>query len=332
MVYCFIAEGFALLWEEGYCLTQNGVSGRRLPTLALILVSVVWGAGFMGVQIALDSGFPPGLILVLRFFIAAAVLAGAGAKHVFPLTKQEMRYGAWLGALLAAGYFIQTTGLRLTTPSNNGFFTATNVIMVPFVCWAFYRKKPPLKLFACCLLAVVGFFVLSWAPGAGFSVNLGDVLTLVGAFFFAWHISSLGNHSAEMDPTKLTFLQMIFAGGFSLIPLAFSDFSVLARADWMSGLLAVLFLGLMSTCLCSFLQTWAQARTSPGKAAVIMACESLWCMVFSVMLGYERFTVQMVAGGLIIVGAVCLLELEPPRRKKSEEGDGEDEEAVVAEV
>ncbi len=294
---------------------------KHLPTLALMLTAIVWGAGFMAVQIALDSGFSEGLILLCRFVVAALVLLMVGGKRIFPVSRRDLLYGLIAGFLLFLGFYVQTAGLRFTTPSNNGFFTSTNVIMVPFIAWMLQKKRPPVKLFFCCLMALTGFFILAWNPQVGFSVNLGDLLTLLCAFFFAFHIAILGVFSPLVDAVRLTFLQITFAGGFSLIAFLLWELPALSLVNWQSGLPAVVFLGLFATCLCFFVQTWAQGKTSSGKAAVILSCESLWCAVFSVMLGYERLSVQMVVGGLIIMGAVCLLELDLPfpRRQKEEE-------------
>ena len=62
------------------------------------------------------------------------------------------------------------------------------------------------------------------------------------------------------------------------------------------------------------LQTWAQARIEPARAAVVMAMEPVWAAAFAVALGGERVTVRMVAGGLAILSAMYLVEVAPLRR------------------
>ena len=59
------------------------------------------------------------------------------------------------------------------------------------------------------------------------------------------------------------------------------------------------------------LQTWAQARIEPSRAAVVMAMEPVWAAGFAVALGGEQVTVRMVIGGLAILGAIYLVELAP---------------------
>jgi drug/metabolite transporter (DMT)-like permease len=63
------------------------------------------------------------------------------------------------------------------------------------------------------------------------------------------------------------------------------------------------------------LQTWAQARIEPARAAVVMAMEPVWAAAFAVALGGERVTLRMVGGGLAILSAMYLVELAPLRRR-----------------
>lgn len=282
---------------------------RAVATAALILTAVIWGSGFMANQMAIDAGFSSGLILLLRFFIAAAALLLVFRKKLFPMTKQELIYGGIAGFFMFCGFYTQTLGLMLTTPSNNGFYTALNVLMVPFIAWGFFKRRPPVKVFFSCALCLAGMYVLSNSGGA-FSFNTGDFLTVLCAFFFACHIAYLGVCSDKVAAAKLTFLQMAFALGFSVVAFLAFDLKSVAQADFSAGVWPILYIGIFSTCICFFLQTFAQSRTNSGTAAVILCTESLWCAVFSVLLGYEKATVHMALGGLIILVSVICVETD----------------------
>ena len=282
---------------------------RAVATATLVLTAVIWGSGFMANQMAIDAGFSPGLILLLRFLIATAALLVIFRKKLFPMTKTELRYGFVAGIFMFSAFYAQTLGLTLTSPSNNGFYTALNVLMVPFIAWGFWKRKPPLKVFLSCALCLVGMFVLSYSGGS-FSFNLGDLLTVLCAFLFACHIAYLGVCASRMEASKLTFLQMAFSLAFSLVAFLIFDIPRVAEADFSAGLLPILYIGLFSTCLCFFLQTFAQSRTNSGTAAVILCTESLWCAMFSVLLGYESATVHMALGGLIILVSVVCVETD----------------------
>jgi drug/metabolite transporter (DMT)-like permease len=76
----------------------------------------------------------------------------------------------------------------------------------------------------------------------------------------------------------------------------------------------ILYLGLLSTGLCFFLQSWAQRRLSPTRTAVILSCEGLFGGLFSVLWGYDSLTANFVLGGSIILISVILVQIEPKSR------------------
>ena len=84
-------------------------------------------------------------------------------------------------------------------------------------------------------------------------------------------------------------------------------------------------LGVFSTCLCYFLQTTAQKHVNSTKAAIILSTESLFGSIFSVLLGYDPLSAQMVVGGVIILASIILPEFsfgkkeEPAVVEKKEE-------------
>jgi drug/metabolite transporter (DMT)-like permease len=61
------------------------------------------------------------------------------------------------------------------------------------------------------------------------------------------------------------------------------------------------------------LQTAAQTRIEPSRAAVVMAMEPVWAAGFAVAVGGESLTLRMVVGGLAILAAMYLVELAPAR-------------------
>ena len=86
-----------------------------------------------------------------------------------------------------------------------------------------------------------------------------------------------------------------------------------------------MLLGVFSTCLCYFLQTTAQKHVNSTKAAIILSTESLFGSIFSVLLGYDPLSAQMVVGGVIILASIILPEFsfgkkeEPAVVEKKEE-------------
>ncbi len=282
--------------------------GTAFYVVLLFVVAVVWGSGFIASQMALDANITPQLLMLVRFGIAALVIGlGFFKKIKTNLKLSNIAPGVIVGVFLFLGFFIQIVALQYTTPANNAFLTSTNVIMVPFIWWFVNKKAPQLRIFVACFLCVIGVAILSYKAGVGISFAIGDTLTIACALFFALQIVSTETLAKKMETSVIVFLQFATAAILSLIAFLISDrdFTPLLNLD---GLLPVIYLALFSTCLCYFLQTFAQKYVSSSKAAIIMATEALFGSLFSVILGYDALTVYMAVGGGIIMVALVLSE------------------------
>ena len=145
---------------------------------------------------------------------------------------------------------------------------------------------------------------------------------MVSALVYAGHILALSRLSEPGAALSLSLVQMavitVVCGFAALWPSEGSPAGIRLPAsggDWV----AVIYLGLIAGALTMVLQTWAQARIDPTRAAVIMAMEPVWAAAFAVALGGELITVRMVVGGLAILAAMYLVELAPQRTSAPQE-------------
>ena len=112
----------------------------------LILVTVIWGGGFVASDIALES-MKPFQIMMVRFLLASVLMGiiSLGQKNREEKSVDRIgaiRAGILMGIALFVGFSLQIIGLQYTTPSKNAFLTALNVVIVPFI--AFIIQLPPL--------------------------------------------------------------------------------------------------------------------------------------------------------------------------------------------
>lgn len=292
--------------------------------LALLGVTIVWGWGFVFSQLALDSGLGPAAVMAGRFGLAAVLLGAVFFRTIRrEYKKGEWRAGLILGAILFAGFFSQISGLEFTTPSNNAFITGAYVVFVPFIGWILTKKRPKAILFIASLISLVGVAVLSVNFQDGLSVGPGDAITLFSALMFACQIAVTGLYASCVHFIVLVWMQMAVSAALSgILLLGGSALSTaMPGSTYLSGLvnvsgfatpggiIAILFLGIFSTSLCYFLQTMAQRHVASSKAGVILGTEALFGALFSVLVGYEPFTLRMVAGGLIMFFSIILPEL-----------------------
>ncbi|REB07846.1 DMT family transporter [Sporosarcina sp. BI001-red] len=279
---------------------------KYMGEIGLLVTAVIWGTGFPVSAIALDY-FSPYQILAGRFIIGAVLLGVVFYKKLLKVSIAVILKGGLLGVFLYSAFAFQTVGLQFTTPSNNAFLTAVNVLIVPFIAFVLYRRKvSPFELVGA-VLAMGGIALLSL--NGSLSVNPGDVLSLLCAIFFAFHIFYTGQFVRKEDAITLTIVQMAVAASIAWIVVGIKGEASLPITT--TSATSLLYLGIFSTTLAFLLQTVAQKHVSETKAAILLSMESLWGMIFSIIMLREIVTGQMIIGAVLILLAIVLAETKP---------------------
>lgn len=283
----------------------------RFADLSLVLVSLLWGAGFIAVEFSLKSGMPTSLIIALRFLIGTIAILLVKFKTIKKMTKQELRIGSIAGIMLFLSFFMQTLGQSETGVSNSAFLTAVYVVIVPFIVWIVKRKPPRFKMFILVFTTLAGVIILTYTKATPlFTFRSGDIYVLLCAMGFAIHIVYLGLKAKDVNPISITFLQLAVCTVLGTLLFFATDFSADLAIDWHYGLPSVLYLGIFSSAVCYFLQTWAQTMTTPSKAAIIMSGESLFGPLISIIIGFDVFRYNILIGGVLILGSVIISEID----------------------
>lgn len=265
---------------------------------------------------AIDNGFDSSFIMAYRFVVATIIFTIVFLKDLREIFSKKNYGGVITGVLLFLSFTFQTYGLVYTSPGNNAFITATNVVFVPFISWMIFLVKPKWSAFVSAILCLIGVSVLSIDFSVGFtSFGLGEILTFASAICFALHTVSIGYFSTKMDTKPIIYLQIFTAGilsiiMFTLIGEDFKQFIPNVKQ------IPVLYLAIFSTSICYFLQTKAQKVVSPTKTSIIISTESLFATTLSIMLGYEYLTLNILIGGIFILMAVFIAEIDFFKFKK----------------
>lgn len=287
---------------------------KSFGTIALLTVAIIWGSGFIATEFLIAANWSTSQMMATRFTLASLIMLAVIGRKIKESSKKEIISGSIAGLILFAAFYSQTFGQSAgASVSFAAFFTATNVVMVPFISWAINGDKPSIKTILIAILALAGVAVLS-IEGGSFSLGLGDLIILLGSFFFALHISFLEKAGGDTDALRVNFYQITTAAVLSIIVTLF-DMQTLPGFDFKKGIWAAIYLGAFSTCLCYMLQTKAQQYVSASYAGVILALEGFFGSMFSVILGLEKLTMTLVIGGVMIILATVLMSF------KSEPGD-----------
>ena len=290
---------------------------RRSTVLAvtgLVAVTAVWGATFVVVKDAVER-MPVMDFLSVRFLFATAVMVAIRPRVVGNIAAAHgglrapglAAHGGLLGLALGLGYVGQTFGLQHTSATISGFITGMFVVFTPLIARLLLRRPIGLVAWTGVALATAGLAVISLR---GFSIGLGEALTLLCALLFGFHIVGLGEWSARYDTYALAVVQLGTVG--VLCALAAARGGIAAPPDpavWGAVLITAVF----ATALAFVVQTWAQTVLSPTRAAVVMTMEPVFAGLFGVLVGGDVLTPRILIGGAFVVGAMYLVELGPRR-------------------
>lgn len=281
---------------------MNETMMKKLAKPMIVCATLIWGSTFFILKDALDN-VDLMFLMAFRFGFAAVLLGLVFWKRWKTIDRSYWWRGGLLGLFMFLAYSVQNYGLMDTTPGKNAFFTAVYCVIVPFLYWAVDRKRPSRWNVLAALLSVTGIGLVSW--DGGLSLALGDVLTLAAGFFLACHIIAVAKFSEGRDIFLLTTLQ------FAMIALMCWVGTAITRGVPMDGLPGsawgvMLYLAIGSTAVALLFQNVGQKYTDPSSAALLLALEAPFGVMFSVAFGAETPGGLMYLGfGLIFLAVVC---------------------------
>ena len=290
--------------------------GTRTPPYKIMLVAaaLLWGGSFVILKDTLDI-IAPSWLLGIRFVLAGCVMTVAFLPRIrASLDGGHVRAAVALGVTGGMGYLVQNLGLVDTTPGHNAFLTATYCVMVPFIHWIVKRVRPPLANLTAAVVAVAGIGVLSLGGDDPFSLRWGDWMTLGGAVWYAIQIEIMATVAKGRDIVALTAVEFFVMGALCLAYGAVFEtapsVAVLTNPElWR----AMAYLVVFCSCVCFLFQNVGQAHVPPAQASLLLSLESVFGVMFSVLLYGEELTVQLALGFALVFGAVLLSECAPKR-------------------
>ena len=280
----------------------------------LVLAAAIWGLGTVVIKDAVDT-FSPLWLVGLRFSIAGIVLAVVCWKSVRKnLDRDTLGAGAFLGLFVAAQFVFNTD----TTAAKSAFLTGTYCAFVPFLAWAISRIRPTIYNIAAMALCVVGVGFVSFADGfESLSFGFGEAITLLSALFVGLHIAFMAKLSVGRDPITLTVVQFIVAGILgSAIAFVIDgplDTAALGNPELLGS---ILYLALFASCLSLTLQNIGLSHVPPAPAALLLATESVFGVMFSIVFLHEIVTAFMVIGFTLIGAGIVVSEALPLKKRR----------------
>lgn len=273
--------------------TRSALLGLHLGALAFGL-SGIFGVMADTSPIAIVSGRALFAALALGVFLLA----------IRKPLRITVRHLPWLavGGLLLGGHWlsffesVRVSGVGIATLGFASFPAFTVLLEVLLL-----GERPRAREYLVVTLVSIGLLMVAPALDPSDSNTLGLLWGVVSGLLFAL-LSLLGRTSARhVDPIQAALGQNLVAMACSL-PFAGATLQGLAAPQWFwVALLGVLCTGLAHSLLITSLRV-VKART----AAVIFALDPVYGIGFAWLLLKQPPTLGMLAGGSLIIFAVCM--------------------------
>lgn len=290
---------------------------KNLARIILITAGFIWGFGFIANKYILDNGWNYSQLLFIRFIVASISIFIIFNKRIRQTDKETIKAGLFLGIFLFLGYFFQTWGLAHTTASNNALITAAYIFMMPIIIFIFDKKRVGNQTIIAGIIVMLGISLIS-VDFNELTVASGDILTFIGAFFYAFHIFFLGKKAKQKDPYVLMAFQLLIFTFFATINMLFSGGlpkDVLSSDLNISVLAAAVGIGFLGSFVGFVLQSVGQKYANEAEAAILISTESLFGPVLAILFYNDPFNLFILFGIIFVFLGIILSETDLKKMK-----------------
>ncbi len=284
----------------------------------LLLTAVIWGSAFVAQSVGMDYVEPftfmfarsiiGGMVLIPCVFLLGKM--NPKRKKATLITREELIGGICCGIALFAASAFQQIGIIHTTVGKAGFITALYVVIVPIL-GLFIKKRVSFLIWICVALSVIGLYLLCM-PAGKISLAYGDLLVLICALLFSFHILIIDYFSPKGDGIKISCIQFWVCGILSGIFMLFVEnpcWQNIMDAKW-----SILYAGVLSSGVAYTLQVVAQKGMNPAIASLILCLESVVAVIAGWLILGDTLSTRELLGCMFMFGAIVLAQLPPPKK------------------
>jgi drug/metabolite transporter (DMT)-like permease len=286
-------------------LVDRPPSGRKLKAeMILVFVSAIWGGTFVIIKLSLVD-IPPFSFLAIRFSLATILFYLIFFKKIYFPKKEEFIGGLLLGILLYMGFASQTIGLIYTTASKSALITGVNLVIIPFAQYLIIKKSVGNENVIGIIVVLLGLYLLTKPEGSG--INVGDLITLICAFSWAFYIIYLDVASKKYNLHMMVFIQFAFVSFLSIIcAVIFEKISV---ANFTSiSIAGILYTSILATLIATFLGNKYQKETTPVRAGILFTFEQPSAVIFAMIFLKESLDFMQFIGGILMILGILFSE------------------------
>lgn len=278
---------------------------KQLLLVLLIIGTAFWGVSYSVTKMAIGNS-SPNIFLFYRFLLAVIVLSVIFWKYVKNINFEAIKTGFIIAVPMFLGIQLQTVALKYTTASQCSFIAGLTVIIIPLMKLAVYKTNPSLKIWIAALTALTGLFII--AIQDKFTINVGDLFTIVGAFAFAVYLISVEKHSVTKNLLYSIVPMFSFCALFTFC-LALTD----SQSEWFpkndTFWIGVIYCALFSTAFMYTVSNISQRYLSAERVAVIYLFEPVFGAIGAFFILGENLSWRLLIGGTLIFSATIISEI-----------------------
>jgi len=330
--------------------------------LLLFLTAAVWGFGFVAQRTGMQY-VGPFAFNGVRFLLGSLSLlpiivwrkkrnaktgeAGTVSNENDLIKKRQKErktlfFSSFLtGSCLFIAVTFQQLGIMFTTAGNAGFITGLYVILTP-IFGIFLGRKTGKATWVGAFFTLTGLYFLSAVNTIG-GINPGDVLVIVSAVFWTFHVLIIDKLVQSSDPIALSGGQFAFAGFYALVaafvlePLLSSRLGKLSPELLLSGLvnwksfpalisglasgavpvslvssamIPILYGAFASVGIGYTLQVVAQKYAPPAHATIILCLEGSFAALGGILILHEPVGTRTIIGFVLMLTGMLVSQWE----------------------
>lgn len=296
----------------------------------LLLAAIVWGVAFVAQSVGMDY-VGPFTFNFARYYVGALVLtpyiivkllapadkaSGEKKAKLKGGFKKNLIAGIGCGTFLFIASALQQFGIKYSVlVGKAGFLTALYIILVP-VLGIFIGKKTRALIWVCVGLSVIGLYLLCMTNG--FVLEKGDVLLLLCALFFTFHIMYIDSVSPYTDGVVISCIQFATAGVFCTVGALLTE--TVSWGDVVRAAVPILYAGACSCGIGYTFQILGQKYVEPTKASLILCLESVVSVIAGwILLPDQALSIRELVGCIIMFAAIILAQFAEKKEETVKE-------------
>lgn len=278
--------------------------------ILLLITAIIWGSSFVAQSIGMES---------VDAFTFTGIRTALGCLFLLPFTliinkgfdvsKKILKKGLILGIVFSIAQNFQQFAFYYSTSGKIAFITAFYMFFVPLFSVLFLKKKIAILTWLSILMGLAGLFFLCINPSDLTVINLGDILALICAIFYAVQIMLIDKFTEDEHTSgvQLSFMQFFVAAILSIVAMFIFENPNITNIKTAAP--SLLYSGIMSCGIAYTLQILGQKRASPVIASLLMCLESVFAVIAAAIVLHEGMSILEAAGCIIMFAAIIISQV-----------------------